>query len=104
MGSSTQEDSFYTKKRITRILFIIPTILGVLIQPTVSVLNHSSAAITVIVSFDLIADWVHFIKDVYKVANEDYTWCKHVIKYHGLLHLLELQWQRLMIPQVCIIT
>lgn len=40
------------------------------------------------------------MKDVYKVVTEDYAWCKNIIKYHGLLHLLELQWQRLMVPQV----
>lgn len=82
-----------------RILFIIPTILGI-IQPTTNLLQNISIAITIIVCFDQFSDWIDFLKDVYNVITEDYTWCKHVIKYHGLSHLFELQWQRLMIPQV----
>jgi len=98
--ASAQDDSFHIKKHVSRFLFIIPTIVGVLIQPSADLLENVSAAITVVVCLELIMDWTNFIKDVFRVATEDYTWCKHVIKYHGLLHLLELQWQRLMIPQV----
>ena len=100
MGGSSNEDSFYIKKHFSRILFIVPTILGVLLQPPADLLQNASVCITIIVCFDLLTDWMRYLQDVYRVVTEDYTWCKHVIKYHGLLHLLELQWQRLMIPTV----